>query len=159
MLAVTKTSIFYHYIDKLEFPLSTSLYCSTYYLSFNRPRKIMIGWEWGQLRKRGEQQLVLRIQGVGFSWSQNSKGVMKNVDPKTNKPKQAEAWIELRDGVITPQNYNFNQFLYGKILMLPKCHVKEVVYHRGGTASYRKKFKTLYSLIQKYNEKHKNLVE
>ena len=28
-----------------------------------------------------------------------------------------------------------------------------------GTASYNKKFKTLYSLIQKYNEKHKNLVE
>ena len=30
---------------------------------------------------------------------------------------------------------------------------------QGGTASYKKKFKNLYSLIQKYNEKHKNLVE
>ena len=40
------------------------------------------------------------------------------------------------------------------------CYVTEVVYHRGGgAASYKKKFKTLYSLIQKYKEKHKNLVE
>ena len=30
---------------------------------------------------------------------------------------------------------------------------------QGGTASYKKKFKTVYSLIQKYNEIHKNLVE
>ena len=37
------------------------------------------------------------------------------------------------------------------ITMFYTCHVKEVV--------YKKKFKTLYSLIQKYNEKHKNLVE
>ena len=33
----------------------------------------------------------------------------QNVDPKV--PKQAEA---KRDGVINPQNYNFNQFIYGK---------------------------------------------
>ena len=45
------------------------------------------------------------------------------------------------------------------IAMFYTCHVKEVVYHRGGTASYKKKFKTLYSILQKYNEKHKNLVE
>ena len=46
------------------------------------------------------------------------------------------------------------------ITMSYTCHVTEVVYHRGGeTASYKKKFKTLYSLIQKYNDKHKNLVE
>ena len=32
-------------------------------------------------------------------------------------PKQAEA---KRDGVINPQNYNFNQFLTRKILMLSK---------------------------------------
>ena len=39
------------------------------------------------------------------------------------------------------------------ISMFYTCHVKEVVYHRGGgTASYKKKFKTLNSLIQKYNE-------
>ena len=30
---------------------------------------------------------------------------------------------------------------------------------QGGTASYKKKFETLYSLIKKYNESHKNLVE
>ena len=44
------------------------------------------------------------------------------------------------------------------ITMFYTCHVTEVVYHRGGgggTALYKKKFKTLYSLIQKYNEKHK----
>ena len=44
------------------------------------------------------------------------------------------------------------------ITMFYTCHVTEVVYHRGGTA-YKKKFKTLYSLIQKYNEKHKSLFE
>ena len=45
------------------------------------------------------------------------------------------------------------------ITMFYTCHVTEVVYHRGGTASYKKKFKTLYSLIQKYNDKQKNLIE
>ena len=45
------------------------------------------------------------------------------------------------------------------ITMFYTCHVKEVVYHRGEQLRIRKKFKTLYSLIQKYNEKHKNLVE
>ena len=34
---------------------------------------------------------------------------VENVDPKV--PKQAEA---KRDGVIIPQSYNFDQFLYGK---------------------------------------------
>ena len=45
------------------------------------------------------------------------------------------------------------------ITMFYTYHVTEVVYHRGGTASYKKKLKTLYRLIKKYNEKHKNLVE
>ena len=45
------------------------------------------------------------------------------------------------------------------ITMFYTCHVKEVVYQRGEQLRIRKKFKTLYSLIQKYNEKHKNLVE
>ena len=45
------------------------------------------------------------------------------------------------------------------VTMFYTCHVKEVVYHRGEQLRIRKKFKILYSLIQKYNEKHKNLVE
>ena len=44
------------------------------------------------------------------------------------------------------------------ITMFYTCHVKEVVYKRGNSF-FKKKFKTLYSLIQKYSEKHKNLVE
>ena len=32
------------------------------------------------------------------------------------------------------------------ITMFYTCHVTEAVYHRGGTASYKKKCKTLYSL-------------
>ena len=44
--------------------------------------------------------------------------------------------------------------------MFYTCHVTEVVYHGGGgDSSYKKKFKTLSNLIQKYNEKRKNLVE
>ena len=41
--------------------------------------------------------------------------------------------------------------------MFYTCHVTEV--GGGGTASYKKKFKTLYSLTKKYNEKHKNIVK
>ena len=44
------------------------------------------------------------------------------------------------------------------ITMFYTCHVKGVVYHRGEQLRIREN-KTLYSLIQKYNEKHKNLVE
>ena len=39
------------------------------------------------------------------------------------------------------------------ITMFYNCNVKGVVYHRGEQLRIRKKFKTLYSLIQKYNEK------
>ena len=45
------------------------------------------------------------------------------------------------------------------ITMLYTCHVTEVVYHRGEQLRIRKKIKTLYSLIKKCNERHKNLVE
>ena len=41
--------------------------------------------------------------------------MLKSKDQKV--PKQAEA---KRDGVINPQNYNFNQFQTRKILMLSK---------------------------------------
>ena len=41
---------------------------------------------------------------------------LKSVAPKV--PKEAKA---IRDGVINPQNYNFNQILTQKILMLPNA--------------------------------------
>ena len=43
--------------------------------------------------------------------------------------------------------------------MLYTCHVTEVVYHREGESSYKKKIKTLYSLVKKCNERHKNFVD
>ena len=44
-----------------------------------------------------------------WSWAKQSSLKIENDGQKV--PKQAEA---KRDGVINPQNYNFNQFLYGK---------------------------------------------
>ena len=44
-----------------------------------------------------------------------------------NGPKQAET---KRDGVINPRNYNFNQFLTRKILMLFKRYESTDVDHR-----------------------------
>ena len=55
-----------------------------------------------------------------------------------------------------PPWYTFWYVIHYHVLHLP-C--KGSCVSQRGTASYKKTFKTLYSLIQKHNEKHKNLVE
>ena len=52
---------------------------------------------------------------------------MESDAPKV--PKQAKA---IRDGVINPQNYNFNQFLTRQILMLSKRYESAEVDRRTG---------------------------
>ena len=44
-------------------------------------------------------------------WSLAKQSSLKVENDSPKVPKQAEA---KRDGVINPQNYNFNQFQYGK---------------------------------------------
>ena len=48
-----------------------------------------------------EPSSVILLQVVGSK--------VENVDPRVSKEAESK-----RDGVINPQNYNFNQFLYGK---------------------------------------------
>ena len=58
-----------------------------------------------------------------FNVTCNNISVVRSLKSRKVMPQKCQKKVEAkRDGLINPQNYNFNQFLTRKVLMLSKCY-------------------------------------